>query len=353
VVEDIAGQQMLMGWGMKTLHDFPVIDRDLTVAGVPIFPTIGDRKIEVSLRPVTPEETVTFWSTDQMRTARLSAYYEVRTVLLPPESATGVAGIVGDFALGARAGGRPTLGATASLQRFTLAPALGGATLAARLSPAVVALKAGAPDADMRMTVAGNGLGDGSDLAVVLRGDGLPAGMTILAPAANVGWEILATDRELGLTVRPQAQARTDAGVQPVAILPGFYTIAVRRAQRPRTETGLERPGESESNRTVFAVAPFVLTSVLDGANHVIVTVEAAYNVEDPAAPPQLSIGGEVYRRVAAFAGNATDQGAFLARNGNIYEAVPLFDPTIVPRTYPVRLSVNGVDAPPLWMQVL
>jgi hypothetical protein len=356
-VEDSAGQQSLMGWAMKTFHDFPVIDSGLTLSGTQIFPTIGKRVVEVILRPITPEEAISFWSTDQVRTARLSAYYEVRTLLLPPEAPTDLAGPVGSLGLNVRPDGRPSLAATSSVSRFTLPAALGGGAMAVRRSPAVVALKSGAPDPDMRLDAIGTGLGDGSDASVVLRGEplaalGLPGNAAVLEASGNAGWNILVDDAALSLSVRPDAQATTDTGLMPVKLLPGIYSLAVRRRLVTRSEEGLERSVESESNRAQFAIAPFLLTASTNAAKHIVVTVDGAYDVQDAAAEPQLSIAGELYRLIAAFAGNPGDAGCFVARNGNIYEAAPAFDPTVAGQTYPIRLSVNGVDAAPFWMQV-
>jgi hypothetical protein len=66
---------------------------------------------------------------------------------------------------------------------------------------------------------------------------------------------------------------------------------------------------------------------------------------------PQLAIGGDVYRFVDA-ASVTPGNGDFFVVNANNYEALPLFDPTLHGRTYPLRLSVNGVDSQPFWLEV-
>lgn len=354
--EDPSGQQTLMGWAMKALHDNPSIDSDLTIGTVQIFPTIGDQEIGITLRPITPEEAVSFWATDQVRTARLSAYYEVATVLLPPEAPSTTPGMTSQVMLAVLPAGRPTLRTTRSAVRFALPTALGGATLAPQRSPAVVALKA-VPDPDSALSAAGESLGDGGDAAVVLRGDsttgiGLPDDAAVLLAADNPGWAILVSDTEVSLSVRPTAQAATSTGVVAVDLLPGSHTIAVRRAIETRSEDGHAGGVDVESNRQPFGVAPYVVSVALDGNDHVIVTVDAGYDATAAAAVPQLSIGGDVYRLGAALTGTAADQGRFIVVDGSHYEAVPLFDPTLTGRTYIVRLSVNGADAQPCWLEV-
>ena len=49
-----------------------------------------------------------------------------------------------------------------------------------------------------------------------------------------------------------------------------------------------------------------------------------SYLAGDPAA----YVGGDVYRKLVALAGDATDVGGFVAHSGDTYEAVPLFDAT-------------------------
>lgn len=360
-VEDSFSQQLLMGWAMKTLHDVPRVDSTVTVSGTPILPAaiIGDRGIDVILRPITPEEAVSFWSTDQVRTARLSAYYEVRTLLLPPEALTDLAGLVGSLGLNVSPDPRPSLSSTSSMARFTMPAALGGGSMAVRRSPAVVALKSGPPDVDMQLTANGSSLGDGSDASIVLRGEpiaglGLAGNAAVLEASGNAGWNILVNDGSLSLSFRPGANSKTDSGVTPVKLIPGIYSLALRRQLAARSEQGLESSVEVESNRAQFAVAPFIQGASVTGAKHVIVTIDGAYNATSAAAEAQLSIAGKIYQQLGSFAGNPSDEGHFITSSATTYEAVPVasFDPTISGETFAIRLSVNGVDAVPFWMQV-
>jgi hypothetical protein len=252
--------------------------------------------------------------------------------------------------------GRPTLRTTRSVVRFALPAHLGGATLAPQRTPAVVALKA-IPDTDSVLSAAGQGLGDGRDAAVVLRGDstsglGLPGDAAVLRAADNPGWGIVVSETEVRLSVRSTAQAATATGVVAVNVLPGSHTLAVRRSIETRSEDGYTDGVDVESNRQPFAIAPYVASVALDLNDHVVVTVDAAYDAAAPAAVPQLSIGGDVYRLAPALTGTPADTGRFIVVAASHYEAVPLFDPTLLGRTYPVRVSVNGADSQPFWLEV-
>jgi hypothetical protein len=355
-VEDSLGKQMLMGWGMKALHDNPVIDSALTIGGTQIFPKIGDQHVQIVLRPVTPEDAISFWSNDQVRTARLSAYYEVHTVLLPPEAPSTTPGVTSQVMLSVIPAGRPTLRSTRSVVRFALPTNLGGATLAPERSPAVVALKAVA-DSDAALTAAGQFLGDGLDASLVLRGDsttglGLPGDAAVLRAADNPGWSIAISDGMVSLSVRPTAQAATATGVVAVDLVPGSHTLAVRRAIETRSEGGHTGAVDVESNRQPFGVAPYVVAVAVDPNDHVVVTIDAGYDAQAVADVSQLSIGGDVYRLVATLTGTPADAGRFIVVDASHYEAVPLFDPTLTGRTYPVRVSVNGADSQPFWLEV-
>lgn len=354
--EDSSGQQILLGWAMKALHDNPSIDAALTIGTVQVFPTLGDQQLHVVLRPVSPEEAVSFWSTDQVRTARLAAWYEVHTVLLPPEAPDSTPGVTSQVMVSVVPAGRPTLTTTHAGVRFALPHALGGGALAPRRSPAVVALKA-VPDGDSRLSATGRFLGDGLDAALVLRGEattglGLPGDAVVLRAAENPDWGVSVQDTAVELAVRPSAHAATPGGTVSVELPPGTYTLAVRRRLETRSEDGHTGAVEIESNRQPFAVAPHVISASVDTNGHVVIAVEPAYDATSAAATPQIAIGGEIYHRAQSLTGSTADVGRFLVVDANHYEAVPRFDATLPGRTYPVRVSVNGVDSQPFWLEV-
>ena len=86
---DALTQQRLMSFALRTMHDYPVIGDGIAVdAGAGPEPVLdaalrgADNSFQVMLRSLPPEDTIAFWSAVDRQTARLSAYYEVRTVLL-------------------------------------------------------------------------------------------------------------------------------------------------------------------------------------------------------------------------------------------------------------------------------
>ena len=96
-VFDSVVQQRLMGYALKTFHDFSTITDRSEINGTPLLNIDlhgRDNALEISLRPLTPEELISFWSAEDRMTTRLSAYYEVRYALLEPELPRRLPGIV-------------------------------------------------------------------------------------------------------------------------------------------------------------------------------------------------------------------------------------------------------------------
>lgn len=363
---DPAGQQFLMGLGMKSLHDFPVIDDHLVLPGPPSGAPLkildlgmrgADNRIRIVQRQLSPEDSVSFWAAAQNHTARLTAYYEVRSLLLPPEPETERPPLVAAVALGAMPSPRPTLVSSRSVQTVTLPALSGGATLSTAAAPAVAALGASASPAGNRVVLTGQGLGDGSDAKLLLAGAGFaalvpPIEEAVIDPASNPDWGFTFTDGEIGFTVLRSVAAEAPGGFAPLPVRPGFYSIAVRREKVLKTAGGATSVGPMESNRIPFAVGPSIAASTLPGPDSRIrLTLATGVDCTDPLNKPQLTISGDVYRKVASFSPVPADNaGTFVAASPTRYEAMPLFDPADG-ATRMVRLSLNGVDAPPFWLE--
>ena len=362
---DPPGLQLLMGLGMKSLHDFPVIDDSLELPAPPVgLPTRildpgmrgAQNRIEVVSRQLAPEDSVNFWSAAQNHSARLTAFYEVRSLLLPPEAATERPGIVTSFALGVTSSARPTLFASRSTQTVTLPALSGGTVLSTEVSPAVAALGTVAPPPGNRVVLTGEGLGDGSEERLVLSSTGFaalvpPLAEGVIDPASNPNWAFLFRHDAAEFSVQPEVNVEALAGFRAVPIRPGFYVASVRRNRQLRTEEGATYVSAVDSNGIPFAVAPAVAAlAVVTG--RIEVTLAPGVDCTDPLNQPQLSIAGDVYRLVPAFdlVDPANNPGTFIAAAADRYVADPLFDPADG-GTRMVRVAVNGVDAAPVWLE--
>lgn len=174
---DAETQQKLMGYGLKTFHDFPVItDKTRIDDGTPDGTLVldadlrgKDNSLEVILRPVSAEDAIAFWGSEETRTVRLSAYYEVRVILLEPEPPKTMPGIVLNLGTFLVQVGSPHLDRSQSLVRFQLPERNGGMVQSLPVSPARVTLDSSPepperPQAHNRLQLLGTNLTAGHAL---------------------------------------------------------------------------------------------------------------------------------------------------------------------------------------------
>ena len=357
--DDVTSQHALMGWALKTLHDYGEVFEDTAVDGTQIFDssiTLDGRGIEIIIRPLEPEDSISFWSTDQVRTARLAAFLELRTLLLPPEPRRQASGLVGDLALGVFGGPAPRLERTASVMEFTLPPTAGGSVSRVPREPAVAVLHSTAGKPDARVQMFGAALNDeGRASRLVLRGDPLP-GPAVIEVADNPSWNIDFGSSQALLEVRPSVVAKVGDTVAPLNLVPGLYSLSVIRERKLATESGATRPAAMESNRLPLALAPaikLVQPRSLPNPERIKIVVDPAFDVSAAGMDAQVSIGADAYQKVDSFANNiAKDKGTFEASTSSSYEVSSASGAPLGSGTYPVRLSVNGIDAPPYWLEI-
>jgi hypothetical protein len=344
---DIAGQQRLMGLAMKTFHDFPAFGDRLQLPSPPanVVQTVFDpamqgagNKIEIVPRQLTPEESINFWSAALNHTARLTAYYEVRSTLLPADEPEARAGLVLGYGLGVVPGGRPRLDRVSNVQTVTLPAALGGGTIDTTLSPAQAAFGA-------RITATGSDLGDGSSERLVLAG---PQGELEIDPVANPDWQIAFTGSTLAFTLRPAAKVSQGGAIAVVAIEPGIQSLGLRRFRPLALSGGPPRVATSQSNRLPFAIgAGIAATSLLAAPPRLRVDLAPGINAQTHADTIEIAIAGEVYARHLA---GPVQPGEFTTPSPTRVEAALTFDPADG-QTRAVRLGIAGVDSAPFWIE--
>lgn len=353
---DVPGQQRLMGLAMKTLHDFPAFDENLVLPTPPgnvVQPAFDARmrgnhnRIEVFPRQLTPEESINFWSAAQNHTARLTAYYEVHSTLLPPDEPQQKAGIVISYGLGVTGADRPKLHATASVQTVTLPAALGGGTLATPLSPAEAAIGSTTVPSGARVTVSGSDLGDGTAERLLLRG---PDGEIEVDPAANPDWAIRFTGDSLAFVVQPGAVTLRDGLVVTEPLVPGVWSLAVQRRRLLAVSSGPARTAVTQSNRVPLAIgAAIAATATLAGPPRLRIDLAPGVDALAMEADSALSITGEVYRWHPPTDPAPLAAGEYRAVSASRFEAMLTFDPADG-ETRLVRLGLAGVDCAPFWV---
>jgi len=140
---DAINEQRLMGFALKTFHDYPVItDATAVISGGAadqiLFANERGRnnRLNIELRKLDPDNSFAIWTTGERQFARLAAYYQVSLVLLEPDRPKRMPGIV--LSLGAFV--TPSSGAVLTRSRselsFALPAASGGGTQTTRAEPA-------------------------------------------------------------------------------------------------------------------------------------------------------------------------------------------------------------------------
>ena len=365
---DTVTEQRLMGYALKTLHDYSVIGDDTAISGTQVLHADlrgRDNRLEVTLRPVTPEDSIAFWSAEDRQTARLSGYYEVRYALLEPDPPRRLPGVVlslGTFIVDLAS---PQLAGSRSEVTFTLPAQAGGAQQTIVASPARVG-PPGPPNGN-RVTLLGTNLAIGQERRLYLRNarwrERAPELERVLVDPdlpqnAADGWTIQEGSDRIDITLGTQLTVAVPAGPPVVLpVEPGIYHARVEVLKELRVIQGQLKEITDSSNETSFAAAPRVIgATVIDPAQRLVrVDLDPSLDLTPAGAPGPLEIivvvGGESYARFNPTVPGATfDIGEFEPGDATL-DFRARFDPT-VPGTHPFRVIVEGAESQPFWIEL-
>jgi hypothetical protein len=330
----ILRSQRIFGLALKTLHDFPSIDRTTQIGGTPIFPPAiqgTDNVIRINLRNIAANEITNFWTAGN-QFVRLAAYYEVSTTLLEPDRPQLRAQHVLRYGVQIFVNGAPRLDTSLSTVTFRIP----GETVdrTAEVQPAEVA--------------------SGEDLS--FEGTDLTGDSTTLL-IRKTGWDEaqeVATD--WGVVAGPSsilAQVQGAAGSKDV--VPGVYSASARVTRYRTMPDGTNRAFAQESNQVPFTVSPTI--------------TNPAYNAVAVAGAQQIvTVTGGVFQHADVTADNVRvfvgPEPALLEPTATLtpghFEVVsptqlrfrfPLVGVTSG-TTLPLRVIVNGVENAPRWVRV-
>ncbi len=363
--------QRLMGFALKTLHDFPVIHDNLEIEPNALEGPVrvmadgllgAANSIETTLRPIPPEEAIAFWSAEDQATARLSAYYETRVVFLEPEPPTQYAGTVTDLGVYAVSALAPRLTRSRATLRFTPPPATGAGPQAIRTSPARAtfnpAVVPPASEADSTVTLVGSNLTAGLTQTLVLRTEHWrvldpSVREAVVDPALNPAWGVTFDTGTVRFVMQPTLDvADPGGGVTTLDVFPGIYGASIRTLMRQRVVGGQTLRSETETAMTAFALGPRIDDAdPPDGNDRIDIRIVTAFDLSDPDLRVEVNVDGEAYLRTNAFSGvPADDEGLFTAAADRV-TIQPLFD-TGTPGLHPVQLIVDGAEAQPFWLEI-
>jgi Pvc16 N-terminal domain len=366
---DAETQQKLMGYALKTFHDFPVITSRTRINGSPILDQeFGDDVIQTILRPVTPEEAISFWNTQESNTARLSSYYEVRVVMLRPEPPRTMPGIVLNLGAFVIQLGSAHLERSQSLVRFKIPEKNGGTIQEIEATPARVTLDTSAtpPAAHNRLLLFGANITRGRSRSLFLRNsiwaklappDG-PIEESVVDLGQNPDWSVdFQTDRVTVKLAPALRHIKPDGASVDLPALPGFYTALVRSVMDEQVINNELKRITVSSNEVSFAVSPRIQGhDAPDADGNIQINLGPEFDPLDPNLPEaaiQVVVAGEVYTRVNAEP--LTNAKEFFVANSpsNLIRIRPHFPVAVTqPEAHPALLIVNGAESAPFWIEL-
>lgn len=371
-------EQQIMGLALKTLRDFSLISAETKVVDengnltTILAPGLaeGSSAIEIILRPLTPEDALAYWASEQQQSIRLSAYYEVRIVRLEPEPAGRFPEPVLSFGQWVGPMTDVAVSGTRSVLAFAPPPTLAG-SLPDRIeiSPARPFLDhppvnpVDFPDTNLYRLV-GSGLRSGIRRRVVLRhpswgAKGVPGGEIALdeaeqPPGPTSIWGVRFEDREVEIRVANRIDyVDAGGGGAQINIVPGTYGARVEVVVADRIVGSRTREIVRRSNEVPFLIAPRLHQASAPAGPQGRIRLHASPTFDLQAADLDLAliVDGEAYTLTDPFKPNPADNdGCFRADAANSVIFQPTFDPTIAGQ-HSVRLSVNGAESQPFWAE--
>ncbi len=307
------------------------------------------------LRPISPEDSASFWNGDDERVIRLSAFYELRVVLLEPEAPTELPGYVLSLGNYVRPQNALYIDTTESVVRFTPPGSSEKVLTASPARPALEFTAYSPPDiANNTLILTGSGFTGGR---LVLRSPlfvGAPQNQIVVDPALNASWKIKVTPTRITALIQPVVN---DAQLGPLDVLPGLYGVSVRVATTYNLPGGLTKDITTISNEQAVAITPFIASNGAVGGGVPPVSVDLNTplpgpdltdpNIDDEAAISVI-VAGQVYKYIT---GGVPGLREFVVAGSNTITIGAHFNNTMS-GIYPVRLIIRGADAPPYWIEV-
>jgi hypothetical protein len=368
---DALREQDMMGMALKTFHDNPVITdntailqaNNTTVRILPVNLRNRDNSIQVILRPITPEDAIGFWASEDQQITMLSAYYEVRVIFLEPEAPRTVPGIVLSLGAYLQQLGAPDLRTSASAVHFTL-PAIagGGQPSPIESSPARPVLddRANPPPEHRRFRLLGSNLAIGRSQTLVLRNARwqVQAGPIDEAPvnlSLNPNWSVRFSANIVDVEFRSTLDVRTPGGIQTLSVFPGIYSAQVQVVTDQAVLLGQFKQIVSSSNETAFAIAPRIVSHAI-AAGNIQVNLGSEFDLTAltlNSDQVRVSVGGVAYSRTTA--DPLPNPGDFRISGANQVTLRPHAGLNIAPanpEAHSFRIIVNGAESPPFWIEL-
>ncbi|KAF0813710.1 hypothetical protein IGB42_02063 [Andreprevotia sp. IGB-42] len=321
--------QLLMGLGVKTLHDFPLIDDNTMVddgiggliAVMPLALRGQGNKLRITLRPTPAEEASQYWQSGT-QAMRLAAYFEVSATLLEPEELKSRSTRVLSVGVHTLVRGKAVIDGTRNTVQFALPG--DPAVRELQVSPAEAAF-------GQQVSVYGSDL-KGDVTSLLLNHPDFDAPVV-----ADAAWAVSTDGSILTATLQPTASG------QP--LLPGIYTVLVKTVSRFKQPDGSTRDFDSYSNPAPLAIAPGIISIGFTGGGLGTIKLDGFDPTTLEGNALQCIAGTERLQRV----NTAPAAGQFRPRTGpdRLEFRLPA---GISPGTaVPLRVIVRNAESAPHW----
>jgi len=324
--------QRLFGLALKTLHDFPSLDRNTSFGGLIFPPELQntDNVFRIAMRNIAPNEASNFW-TAGTQAIRLAAYYEVTATLIEPDRPQLLSGRVLRYGIQIFVNGAPRL----DTSRATVTFRIPGET-----SDRTVDVRPGEAAIGENIAFEGTNLAGDTTTLLVKRPD------WNTPQEVGLDWGIAGGNEFVIAQVHSQASAED--------IVPGFYTAAARVTRFRQMPDGSMRAFPQVSNEVPFVVAPEITNpayNIVATAVGNIVTVTGGVFQHTDVLPENVRVivGGEpvpIEPTIALTAGHFEITSATQIR---IQFPIPGL---ATGTTLPLRVIVNGAENSPRWVLV-
>jgi len=336
--------ERLLTLAMRSIHEHPLITEATMIGATQVLPaaTLGrNNRLLIEPRNVTPEQASAFWGTEQQKTTRLSAFYEVRGVFIQPQPATRLPSPVLAVATFSHSMPGPWLDASESTVHFTRPVAQGGVALTLDASPAQVSLVQ-----DAALSPPANEL--------VLRGHSL-RGVRQQLYLQHQAWgsEIVPVEWATVSYGASEVRALVETTAGTKTILPGLYGAFIRVVEEEQLLLGTLKQITRSSNRLAFTIAPRITDVALTGSpvTELAITLPG-FDPTDPSLTEsiELALGGATYERTTGTPAAGQFSVAYVSTDA-VLTLTPI---TALPSgdVQPLRILVDGASTQPYWIEV-
>lgn len=362
-------EQRLLGYAMKTLHDYPVIDDSTQVDGNIVLPSEirgQSNNFNIVQLQLTAGEALNYWANETANTVKPSCYYEVSSAEIaadPPDRLPGIVLQVGSFVMPKNS---PVISSSSSVVHYVRPASMGGGPASLTASPARVGPVTLAPPSVNQLRLNGQAFTAGTGQVLLIShafwARQFTGGRVPLDVALNggPGWALSIADDAVDITLGDDLRAALpEGGNTDLSLYPGTYLTAWE-VERQFDRDGVTEQISERSNSCAITITPRITGSARNNGNgQVTLDFGGSWLLNrgrpappDPSTAPELdimlSVDGRSYALVTAPA--PTGPGTYTITDHALTYAP--FPPHNTPGEHAIRVVIEGADAQPFWVTI-